>query len=391
MRPFCERNSSCQRGCLEVTVTLSKPRFAALALLCTIALSTPSQATTRTLVPVPPPPASAPGGVNAVPGNAKVILTWAPVAGAAGYRVFRGANGRWAPAPIATTTGTTHTSYSLTNGTTYSFTVAAYTKGGNGPLSLTVAATPLAPPTGITAASGDTRVTLNWVPSAGASTYTVYRKFGSDLVFSELTTGVLEPPFIDNALTNGTRYYYQLRAVSGAAQSELSAKVSAVPLPPPPVGAVVLAAVAGNARATLTWNALPDATSYKIYRSTSGVFDGPAIASTTTTTAFKNTGLTNGEFNRTGNANANQGTDHAWGGHHMVIGGAVAGGQVYGTFPTHELRGPDDAGDRGNWIPTTSLDQYAATLGGWFGVPDADLQRIFPNLANFAPQRLGFV
>jgi uncharacterized protein (DUF1501 family) len=101
--------------------------------------------------------------------------------------------------------------------------------------------------------------------------------------------------------------------------------------------------------------------------------------------------FTESEFNRTGNANANVGTDHAWGGHHIVLGGAVAGGQTYGTFPTHLLRGPDDAGDRGNWIPTTSLDQYAATLGGWFGVPDADLQQIFPNLANFSPQRLGFV
>jgi uncharacterized protein (DUF1501 family) len=101
--------------------------------------------------------------------------------------------------------------------------------------------------------------------------------------------------------------------------------------------------------------------------------------------------FTESEFNRTGNANANIGTDHAWGGHHIVVGGAVAGGQAYGTFPTHLLRGPDDAGDRGNWIPTTSLDQYAATLGGWFGVPDADLLRIFPNLANFSPQRLGFV
>jgi uncharacterized protein (DUF1501 family) len=74
-----------------------------------------------------------------------------------------------------------------------------------------------------------------------------------------------------------------------------------------------------------------------------------------------------------------------------VLGGAVAGGQMYGTFPTLELHGPDDAGDRGNWIPTTSLDQYAATLGGWFGVPDASLQSIFPNLGNFSPQRLGFV
>jgi uncharacterized protein (DUF1501 family) len=101
--------------------------------------------------------------------------------------------------------------------------------------------------------------------------------------------------------------------------------------------------------------------------------------------------FTESEFNRTGNANANIGTDHAWGSHHLVVGGAVHGGATYGTFPLHQLGGPDDAGDRGNWIPTTSLDQYAATLGGWFGVTDANLQVIFPNLSKFAPQRLGFV
>jgi uncharacterized protein (DUF1501 family) len=101
--------------------------------------------------------------------------------------------------------------------------------------------------------------------------------------------------------------------------------------------------------------------------------------------------FTESEFNRTGNANSNIGTDHAWGGHHIVIGGEVRGGTTYGTFPTLLLRGPDDAGSRGNWIPTTSLDQYAATLGGWFGVADSDLRMIFPNLANFSPQRLAFV
>lgn len=101
--------------------------------------------------------------------------------------------------------------------------------------------------------------------------------------------------------------------------------------------------------------------------------------------------FTESEFNRTGDANANNGTDHAWGGHHLVMGGAVRGGATYGTFPTLQLRGPDDAGSRGNFIPTTSLDQYAATLGGWFGVPDAELRLIFPNLANFTPQRLTFM
>ena len=101
--------------------------------------------------------------------------------------------------------------------------------------------------------------------------------------------------------------------------------------------------------------------------------------------------FTESEFNRTGNANANIGTDHAWGGHHLVVGGAVRGGVTYGTFPRHILSGPDDAGSRGNWIPTTSLDQYAATLGSWFGASDVDLQATFPNLVKFSPQNVGFV
>ena len=101
--------------------------------------------------------------------------------------------------------------------------------------------------------------------------------------------------------------------------------------------------------------------------------------------------FTESEFNRTANANANVGTDHAWGSHHLVMGGAVRGGTVYGTFPQHILNGPDDAGNRGAWIPSTSLDQYAATLGSWFGASDADLNVVFPNLPKFTPRNLAFV
>jgi uncharacterized protein (DUF1501 family) len=101
--------------------------------------------------------------------------------------------------------------------------------------------------------------------------------------------------------------------------------------------------------------------------------------------------FTESEFNRTGDVNATLGTDHGWGGHHLILGGAVRGGATYGTFPTLALRGPDDSGSRGTWIPTTSLDQYAATLGGWFGVSDPDLDTIFPNLKNFPSRRLDFL
>jgi len=101
--------------------------------------------------------------------------------------------------------------------------------------------------------------------------------------------------------------------------------------------------------------------------------------------------FTESEFNRTGDSNANIGTDHAWGSHHLVVGGSVRGGSTYGTFPLHQLSGPDDAGDRGYWIPTTALDQYAATLGNWFDVPADELQTIFPNIGNFSPQTVGFL
>jgi len=101
--------------------------------------------------------------------------------------------------------------------------------------------------------------------------------------------------------------------------------------------------------------------------------------------------FTESEFNRTADANANLGTDHAWGGHHLVIGGAVRGGHMYGQFPTLALGGPDDLGSRGVWIPTTSLDQYAATMAGWFGVEDAERGAIFPNLEKYPGRRLDFL
>jgi uncharacterized protein (DUF1501 family) len=103
------------------------------------------------------------------------------------------------------------------------------------------------------------------------------------------------------------------------------------------------------------------------------------------------TTFTESDFSRTFQGTTLDGSDHAWGSHHLVMGGAVQGGQVYGKFPTFQLGGPDDTDTRGRWIPTTAIDQYGATLCSWFGIPDNVLPTIFPNFANFGSQKLTFL
>jgi uncharacterized protein (DUF1501 family) len=85
------------------------------------------------------------------------------------------------------------------------------------------------------------------------------------------------------------------------------------------------------------------------------------------------------------------GSDHGWGNHHLILGGAVQGGTMYGAFPSMALGGPDDSGSRGALIPSTSTEQYGATLAAWLGVPAVQLPSIFPNLGNFGNANLGFM
>jgi uncharacterized protein (DUF1501 family) len=118
--------------------------------------------------------------------------------------------------------------------------------------------------------------------------------------------------------------------------------------------------------------------------------------------AFQNAmsalGLTNNvttftlsDFGRTFQPASGNGTDHGWGNYAFVIGGAVNGGDFYGTLPTPALNGPDDLGNAGRWIPTTSLEQYGATLARWFGIAEGDLPYVFPNIGSFANTNLGFM
>ena len=96
----------------------------------------------------------------------------------------------------------------------------------------------------------------------------------------------------------------------------------------------------------------------------------------------KVTAFTMSDFGRTFPCNG-QGSDHGWGSHHIVVGGAVNGKKTYGKWPTLTVNGPDDT-STGRWIPTMAVDQYSATLATWFGVDSGNLSAIFPNLSRFA-------
>ena len=103
------------------------------------------------------------------------------------------------------------------------------------------------------------------------------------------------------------------------------------------------------------------------------------------------TTFTMSDFSRALRPNSNSGSDHGWGSHHIVMGGAVRGGRLYGTFPSLALGGPDDAGSDGRLIPSTSIVQYGSTLAQWFGVAPNQLSSIFPGVGNFPNLNLGFL
>jgi len=105
--------------------------------------------------------------------------------------------------------------------------------------------------------------------------------------------------------------------------------------------------------------------------------------------ADKVTAFTASDFGRTLTSNGD-GSDHGWGGHHFIVGGAVKGGQFYGTAPKVSVDSDDQVG-QGRLLPSTAVDQMSATLMKWFGVPASDQAMVLPNLGRFATPDVGFM
>lgn len=241
-----------------------------------------------------PVPTEAPS-VTAAGSESRVSLQWVAVANATGYWITRVVRGTADAAAPVSRTGTAYTDANVTNGVVYEYRVAAFNKGGVGPFSAVVLAQPVAKPIGVTAVAGDRQVTIAWQPSAGASSYTLLRSFSSAAdTFAEVATGVAGSPYVDGNLTNGTKHYYRVRAVTPLGSGAPSSVVWAIPqIPPPAAPPTNLTGTPGNGRVTLVWDPVETATSYRVYRATAGVWEPKSIGSTTTTT-FKNYNLTNG-------------------------------------------------------------------------------------------------
>ncbi|MEO8629388.1 MAG: hypothetical protein ABI612_14995 [Betaproteobacteria bacterium] len=223
---------------------------------------------------------STPSNLSANAGNGRVDLNWGTVSGANDYYVFRSVGSNASYTFLGTTAAGSYPDTSVSNGTTYFYIVTSHNDAGQSGRSNEVSATPnsgvTAPsaPTGLGANAGNGSVNVFWSGVSGASEYRLYRSDGSSCCFSNVAT--IQAPatqFNDGGRTNGTTYYYVVRAYSSAGESGSSNQASATPtsgitVPTAPIG---LGASASDGRVELSWNAVGGATDYKVYRSnTSG-------------------------------------------------------------------------------------------------------------------------
>jgi fibronectin type 3 domain-containing protein len=261
---------------------------------------------------------SAPTGLVASAGNTSVSLSWSVPNSDGGspitsYNVYRGTTpGGEGGTPVATNVASSSfTDTGRTNGTTYYYKVAAVNSAGTSPQSGEASATPqpaaMAPsaPQSLTATGSNGAIQLSWTAPAsngGAAVtgYNVYRGTSAGGESSTpVATNVTTTSFTDNPLTNGTTYYYTVKAVNSAGTSPSSPEASATPQATVPSAPPGVTASAGNAAVTVSWSAPATnggspVTGYNVYRGTSpGGESATPLATNVTTTSFTDTGLAN--------------------------------------------------------------------------------------------------
>src|SRR5579883_869987 len=238
--------------------------------------------------------------------SASIALSWTASSGATSYNVYRAtsAGGEGTTAYKTGVTTTTYTDSSVSNATTYYYTVQAVNSYGSSSQSTEAnAATGAAPtvpgtPGTPTVTNGDTQVTLSWTAASG--TVTSYNLYRSTTSGGEGTTayktGITTTSYTDTGLTDGSTYYYKVAAVNGCGTGTQSGEATGKPVCTLPGAPSAPTASAGNAQVALSWSSVSGATAYNVYRSTASGGEGttPINGSAITTTSYTDTGLTNG-------------------------------------------------------------------------------------------------
>lgn len=234
-------------------------------------------------------PPAAPTGIAAVAGDGQATVSWSAVAGASAYQVYRATAAGTPGTPVGTSSTTSFVDTTVANGSTYFYAVTALNAAGEGPASTQSAAVTPQPaltlpgaPTGVTVAAGNARVTVTWAAAARASSYRVYRSTTPGVQGTSVGT-TTSPSFTDESPVNGSTYYYVVTALNAAGEGPASAQsAGATPSAPPSVPAAPanLLATDGVAEVGLSWTAVPGASSYKVYRSTTAGLRGALIGTT---------------------------------------------------------------------------------------------------------------
>jgi fibronectin type 3 domain-containing protein len=244
-----------------------------------------------------------PTGVNAVSaGSTSIYLTWTAVPGATGYNVYRSTSETGTYTAVAWPTSNTYTNTGLTTGTMYYYQIKAYTMVGttkiSGAYSVVVSTMPIpipATPSGVYAiSSGYESIHLTWTAAPEVTGYMIYRSTSATGVFSQIAT-VTESAYTNTELTTGTKYYFKIKAYMTVGKTDISGSFSKVvsSTPIPSIPTEVNAVLVSSTDIYLTWTAVPGATGYNVYRSTSETGTYTAVA-WPTKSAYTNTGLVPG-------------------------------------------------------------------------------------------------
>ena len=246
------------------------------------------------------PPAAAPTLSGTVTyqaqGGATANLSWTAVAGATKYRLSRSAGSSSNAQIFEIPSGLTYADTQISSGVTYRYSVRAANNGGDGPSSNEVVLTRLAlpaVPARLVAISGNSQIALNWDAVSGATGYKIKRSTTDGGPYTTLAPSVTSNSYLDTGLTNGTPYYYRVYAVNTVGNSADSNQAQATPVALPAIPTNLIAN-AGDTQIVLNWDAVGNATSYKIRRSTTDGGPYTTLSPSVTANAYTDTGLSNG-------------------------------------------------------------------------------------------------